>query len=92
MEEKVSKLWYLGTLGIRPENEVHEQLIDEISFSGERYTVDLPWKVGHDDFPSNYNVCFHRLQGLLRKLRNEQEILAKYDKIIKEQEQAGIIK
>ena len=47
--------------------------------------------MGHDDLPSNYDVCFHRLQSLLRKLRKEPEILAKYDEIIKEQEQAGII-
>ena len=91
LEEKVSRLWDLDTLGIRPENEVHEKLIDEISFSGGRYTVGLPWKVGHGDLPSNYDVCFHRLQGLLRKLRKEPEILTKYDEIIKEQEQAGII-
>ena len=40
---------------------------------------------------SNCNICFHTLQGLLRKLKKELEILAKYDEIIKEQEQAGII-
>ena len=91
MEEEVSKLWDLDTLGIRPENEVHEKLIDEISYAGNRYTVGLPWKVGHEDLPSNYNVCHQRLQGLLKKLRKEPEVLSKYDEIIKEQEQAGIV-
>ena len=91
LEEEVIKLWDLDTLGIRPESEAHERLIDEISHAGKRYTVGLPWKVGHEDLPSNYNVCHQGLQGLLKKLRKEPEVLAKYDEIIKEQEQAGIV-
>ena len=34
LEEMVSRFWDLDTLGICPGNEVHEKLIDEISFSG----------------------------------------------------------
>jgi len=91
LEGEVSKLWDLDTLIIRPENEIHEKLIDEISYARKRYTVGLPWKVGHEDLPSNYSVCHQRLQGLLKKLKREPEVLAKYDEIIREQEQAGIV-
>ena len=61
LEEKVCTLWDLDTLGLHPENEVHKKLLDEISYAGKRYTVGLPWKVGHEDLPSNYNVCHQRL-------------------------------
>ena len=91
LEGEVSKLWDLDTLGIRPENEIHEKLIDEISYARKGYTVGLPWKVGHEDLPSNYSIRHQRLQGLLRKVKREPEVLAKYDEIIREQEQAGIV-
>ena len=33
LEEKVSKLWELDSLGIRESHEVHEQLLDNITFT-----------------------------------------------------------
>ena len=60
IDEEVHKLWDLDSLGIREKNEVHEQLIDEISFTGTRYSVRLPWKIGHV-LPSNYEVSLGRL-------------------------------
>ena len=91
LEERVSKLWDLDSLGIRESHEVHEQLLDNISFTGERYSVGLPWKVGHNELPDNYDRCYYRLQTLLKRLRSDPDILGKYDEIIREQEKAGII-
>ena len=79
----------MDTIGIRSENEVHEQLIDETLYPRKKSTVGLPWKVGPEDLSSNYNVCHQKLQGLQTKLK-EPEVLAEYDEIIKAQEQAGI--
>ena len=56
LEKSLHKLWDLDTLGIRAEDEVHEATIDNISFTGERYSVGLPWKVGHSPVPTNYNT------------------------------------
>ena len=91
LEEKVSKLWDLDSLGIRESHEVHEQLLDNITFTGERYSVGLPWKMGHNELPENYDRCYYRLQTLLKRLRSNPDILYKYDEIIREQEKAGII-
>ena len=91
LDEKVSKLWDLDSLGIRQDNEVHEKLIDNISFTGQRYSVALPWKSGHDELPSNYGITLNRLQVLLKKLKKDPDILSKYDEVIREQEKAGII-
>ena len=91
LEEKVSKLWDLDSLGIRENHEVHEKVLDSISFTGERYSVGLPWKMGCDMLPDNYDRSYYRLQTLLKRLRNDPDTLHKYDEIIREQEKAGII-
>ena len=54
IEGTVQTLWDLETIGIRPENEVHEHVIDNIIFTGKRYSVGLPWKAGHKALPTNY--------------------------------------
>ena len=38
----VQKLWDLETLGIRSTDEVHEELLDNVTLNGERYSVKLP--------------------------------------------------
>ena len=68
VNKNVHKLWDMGTVGIRVDKEIHEKAIDEISFNGGRYSVGLPWKVGHGPVPYNYYNALIRLKGQLRKL------------------------
>ena len=91
VNKSVHKLWDLETVGIRIDNEVHQKAIDDISFNGERYSVGLPWKVGHDPVPDNYSKALVRLKSQLRKLSKSPEVLDQYDKIIKEQLELGIV-
>ena len=91
LEESVHRLWDLDSLGIREKDEVHENLIDNISFTGERYQVGLPWKVGHGDLPSNYDISLHRLGNQLKKLKKDPQTFEKYNEIILDQEKAGIV-
>ena len=88
---EVQKLWDLETLGIRSTDEVHEELLDNVTFNGERYSVKLPWKVGHKPLPSNFQNSLYRLKGQLRKLKKEPHILEAYDGIIKDQLQQKVI-
>eukprot|EP00794_Sanderia_malayensis_P011463 gene11463-biopygen9142 len=88
---EVHKLWDLDTLGIRPQNEVHEKVIDNISFTGGRYSVGLPWKAGHRPLPSNYLNSLARLNSQMKRLEKETGVLEKYNGIIMEQLQMGII-
>ena len=55
LENEIQKLWDLDSLGIREVNEVQEAFSDDISFNRERYSVRLPWKVGHATLPTNYD-------------------------------------
>ena len=47
LRTQVDKLWDLDSIGIRVDNEVYTSVIDNILFTGKRYSVDLPWKVAH---------------------------------------------
>ena len=65
--------------------------IDNIQFNGERYSVCLPWKVGHGPVPSNYGNALGRLKGQLKSLSKSPSILSECDKIIREHVGKGII-
>ena len=67
VEENVNKQWDLDTIDIRQEDEAHKGFIDDIMFTGNRYSVALPWEVGNDKLPSTYANFLLRLQGQIRK-------------------------
>ena len=48
------KLWDLESLGIRVGDGVQEIFEDEIRFTGERFSVKLPWKQGHETLSNNF--------------------------------------
>ena len=91
IEGNVNRLWDLETLGIRQDDEVHETIKDDILFTGNRYSVGLPWKIGHNKLPSNYENCVARLQGQIRKFKKDPLIFNECNKIITEQLENGVI-
>eukprot|EP00794_Sanderia_malayensis_P016165 gene16165-biopygen13734 len=91
LDTKVQKLWDLDSLGIREGNKVHENVLDNISFTGGRYSVGLPWKLGHKPLGSNYNVSLQRLKGQVKKLEQSPTIYEQYNDIISQQAAQGII-
>ena len=90
-DRDIHKLWDLDSVGIREENEVRQNVIDNIIFTGKRYSVGLHWKVGHKPLPSNYQGSMIRLKSQIRKLKKNPEVLDKYNEVIREQLQTGII-
>ena len=66
LDGKLQRLWDLDSLGIREQHKVHESVLDDILFSGKRYSVGLPWKVGQKPLPSNYNFSLQRLKGQVK--------------------------
>eukprot|EP00112_Aurelia_sp_Birch-Aquarium-sp1_P012879 Seg2713.6 transcript_id=Seg2713.6/GoldUCD/mRNA.D3Y31 product="hypothetical protein" protein_id=Seg2713.6/GoldUCD/D3Y31 len=90
-EDDFHRLWDLDSVGIRPTDDVYTEAIDSIEFTGDRYRIKLPWKVGHKPLPSNYGTCVSRLKGQLTKLRKDPEVLQECDNIIKEQVEKGIV-
>ena len=53
--------------------------------------MSLPWKDSHSLLPTNYQLSLQRLWGLLRRLRQDQNVLREYDSIIKDQIHQGIV-
>ena len=70
---------------------MHEDLIDNISFNGMRYSVGLPWKEGIGNPDRNEHNAVNRLKSLTKKLQKDPAVMKEYHNIFKEQEQEGII-
>ena len=91
IENNVKKLWDYETLGIRETDDVYEDMVDSIRFTGERYSVKLPWKTGNYHLPDNYRMSQSRMQSQLKKLKKELEKLQAYHEIITDQLNEGIV-
>ena len=70
---------------------MHASVIDNIIFTGKRYSVGLPWKVVHKPLPSNYANSFARLKSNVNRLRKIPDILEKYNDVISQQVKDGIV-
>ena len=90
LDGSLRTFWELESLGIKP-RVLYEKFQEQISFKNNRYEVHLPWKKTHPSLPDNYELSRKRLENLLKRLRQEPEVLKEYDSVIKEQLQRGIV-
>jgi hypothetical protein len=90
-DENVKQIWDLEILGIVEGDEIHDEFVENIKFNGNRYSVKLPWRDGHENLPSNFELSLGRLKSQVLKPRKEPDILGEYDKIIAEQINSGIV-
>ena len=51
----------------------------------------MPWRPDHAELPDDYDLSKPRLLGLLKRLRNEPDILKEYDNVIRDQLNKGIV-
>ena len=92
LTEQLCSFWELESLGIKePEPTLYDELTNTIKFADGRYTVPLPWREFHEPLPDNYDLCFKRLRGLLHRLKQIPDVLQKYDDIMKDQPEKGVI-
>ena len=91
IDSQLNKLWDLESIGIRVEDEVHTHVIDNVFFTGKRYSVGLPWKVAHKPLATNYSNSLARLKSQVRKLKETPEIFEKYNEVISQQVRDGIV-
>ena len=92
LSEQINEIWDLDSIGIGDSTDsVHKSFLKNVEFKDGRYSVNLPWKEHRKTSPDNYENCGVRLKSLLRKLRQEPELLTNYDQIIRQQLEAGII-
>jgi hypothetical protein len=96
LNETVSKLWNLETIGIKEaelanDNVVIDAFNESIEVRNGRYYVSWPWRPGHPPLPDNFSIAFSRLSSLANRLKNDPFLRNSYQEIINEQLQKGII-
>ena len=90
LDGNLRTFWELESLGIKPKS-LYEEFEEKISFENQRYEVHLPWKTPHPILPDNYDLSVKRLTNLLKRLRQDPEVLREYDSVIREQLSKGIV-
>ena len=92
LDNTMRSFWELESFGIHStDRSLYDELRDTIVFRNGRYEVQLPWKTPLQDLPNNYDLSLKRLNGLLRRLKQEPDILTEYNSVIKTQLQQGIV-
>ena len=89
------QLCSLDVLGLRSEEEqdtVHQEFSEQLERSPEGwYQTGLMWKPGIQQLPNNEMGSKARLRKLVQRLERKPELFDKYEEIIKDQEEQGII-
>ena len=92
LDKNLRAFWDIESLGILEREDVVQTKFERhVSFGDGYYTVSLPWRDHCLSLPSNYELCVHRLNGLLRRLKRSPELLEQYNNIILEQLALGIV-
>ena len=90
-DDQLRSFWELEALGIQEEEKtLNNDFASSVKFENGRYKVALPWREFHDPLPDNLQLSANRLQGLLRRLKQEPAILQEYDRILQDQLNKGI--
>ena len=92
LNNNINRFWNLDEIGIKEkEVSVYDKFRNDIKIKNERYSVRLPIKEYHPILPDHYTLCLKRLQALRHKLAQDEILLRKYDEIIKDQLNKGMI-
>ena len=92
LEIELRLFWEIESLGIiEDECLVQTQFEDNVMFEQGRYVVSLPWRETCIALPDNYNLSMRRLNNLFKTLKRTSDLLKRYDAVIKEQVESGIV-
>ena len=92
LDGRLKSFWELESFGV-PDSDrsVYDMFQETVQFKNGRYEVALPWKDSHSILSDNFQLSLNRLNGLLRRLRQDKDVLQEYDSMIKSQIQQGIV-
>jgi hypothetical protein len=92
LDAQLRSFWELESFGICDStNTLCDDFSNTVHFVEGRYEVKLPWKELHQALPDNYHPSLKRLRGLIRRLRQDPDVLREYDSIIRDQIRRGIV-
>ena len=76
LDDKISMMWDLHSMGTREPQTVYEAFQENITQEENgQYTVWLPFKDNGRLLPDNHDLSIKRLQSLIHRLKKEPEIL-----------------
>ncbi|TKR73920.1 hypothetical protein L596_021165 [Steinernema carpocapsae] len=72
---------------------VVEQFERDIRFSEEGYVIKLPWKTDgtKEELPDNRGIAVKRLHAIMKKYKDNDWVMSKYQETIEDQLQKGVI-
>lgn len=97
VKPNVEDFWNLESIGIRDcpvesDNKVALSKFNEtLRYENGRYTVTWPWKDENPDLPENRTLALGRLKSLVRRMKDNPDLIQKYDEIIEDQLRQGVI-
>ena len=47
LDRNLKRMWDLESMGVVESKEMHDKFVDNIEFTGSRYSGKLPWRVGN---------------------------------------------
>ncbi|XP_071142387.1 uncharacterized protein [Mytilus edulis] len=68
-----------------------EYFKETLKFKNGRYYVKWPWKKNTPELPDNRELALGRLKSCVARMRKKPGLLTKYDTIIQDQIQTGIV-
>jgi len=90
LDNQLKMFWDLESLGVMHDRpSVYDEFQKGIMYKHSRYEVSLPWRQTHPALHDHYSLALRRLNGLLKHLKQNPELLQQYDSIIKEQLKGG---
>jgi len=92
--DTLTRFWEVEAIGITDvpvDQQSGNNILDHITFTGEHYELNLPWKEGNLNFSDDYLLSLNCLKLLHRRLLKDPQILKEYDHILQEQLPKGII-
>ncbi|XP_060602882.1 uncharacterized protein LOC132755958, partial [Ruditapes philippinarum] len=94
----IEDFWNIETIGLKDstnERTEDDQAIDKFKeslvFKDNRYYVKWPWRGDNYEIPENRPLAFGRLKSLVKKFKDNPDVLQKYDSVIQDQLEKGII-
>lgn len=97
VKPNLETFWSLEAIGIHDSPQIKdddlaiENFNETIEYDKGRYNVTWPWKSKEPDLPENFGLAKGRLNSLIQRLNKRPELLSKYDDIIQQQLEQGII-
>jgi hypothetical protein len=97
VKTNLEEFWSIETIGIvdPPESSDDEKAMlnfkETLNRENGRYSVTWPWKGNSEELPENRGLACGRLRSLVKRIQKETDLMERYDTVIKDQVEKGII-